>query len=125
MTSARVVSIPEPILPGDLYQLAQFTTTFDGVVCAYWWPESRKVVLQSGDKWAISEDGNILETIADFLNIRKASLINMSDLFFFETAGHGKLQDTNTHNSFYMCDWSDYGCDHIAIQAHLDYPYDD
>ena len=118
------VSIPEPVFPGKLEQLAQFDTP-DGVVCAYWHRPARQVVLEHEGKFTIQPDGNVVESIAELLGVRKASLINMSDLFFFEKPGHGKLQDDDTHNHFYDCDWSDYACDHIAIQARLTYPYDD
>lgn len=118
------VRIPEPVFPGELEQLAQFDTP-DGIVCAYWHRPTKQVVLERNGEFTIQPDGNVVESIAELLSVRKASLINMTELFFFEKPGHGKLQDIATHSAFYECEWSDYACDRIAIQARLTYPYDD
>lgn len=124
MRSSYSVRIPTPAFADEdgLEQLAQFTTP-DGVVAAYWIRSRKEVVLEYKGVWTLQSDGNVLDSVAEVLGLKKSSVITVQDLFFFEKPGHGKLQDDETHNAFYMCDWSDYACDRIAIQADLTYPY--
>ena len=118
------VRIPMPDVAA-LEQLAQFYTP-DGVLEAFWICDTRQVVLQFGANWYIQNDGYILDSVAEILCIKESVItvnnLKAGNLFDPSTFSYA---DPEMENQIYNCMWSDYTCDHMIMQADLDYPYDD
>ena len=118
------VRIPKPDVAA-LEQLAQFDTP-DGLLQVFWIENTRQVVLEFSDEWYIQNDGYITDSVAEVLAV-KESVINVKNL----KAGNRydpstfSYADPEMERQIYNCMWSDYTCDHMIIQADLDYPYDD
>lgn len=115
---AYTVSIPAPILPGELEQLARIIVPGDKQIEVYWMRSTRQAVCSYGGKWYIQSDQNIVTGIAHIIKYENPIyLLTMDDLFIFETPGHGFAADDDLIRNFRECEWSDYGSDRLAFQC--------
>lgn len=112
------ISIPPPVLPGDLEQLAQIQVPGNKLVAVYWMRSTRQAVCNYDGKWFIQSDQNIMTAVARLIKYEKdIDLLTMDGLFTFETPGHGFAADDELVQNFRDCEWSDYASDRIAFQC--------
>lgn len=125
MYKSYTIPIPDPVMPGQLEQLAQIQVPtnnegMDDTVAVYWMRSSRQAICNYAGKWYSQSDQNIITGIANIIQYGKnIELLTVDDLFIFETPGHGRVADDDMVNDFRNCDWSDYASDRIAFQCVL------
>lgn len=117
MSTFYSIPIPEPIAAA-VEQLAQIQYR-DEIISAYWYGETRQVLLRRDDDWFIQPNGSVLRSLAALLRCSPHHLA-ASNLFFFEAPGRGVAVDNYLGLAFYSCEWSDYACDRIAVQFNLE-----
>lgn len=116
--SVYTISIPAPIIPGELEQLAQIQVPGNKFVVVYWMRSTRQAVCNYDDKWYIQSDQNIMTAVARLIKFEKnIELLTMDGLFTFETRGHGRAADDDLMNGFRDCEWSDYASDRLVFQC--------
>ena len=122
ITTNYSVCIPTPDVNSALEPLAQFTTP-DGLVDVYWIRSTNQAVLEFNAKWYIQNDCYITDSIAEILGIKESGITvrNLRAGAMFDSCSYA---DSEMTRQFYKCMWSDYTCDHMFMQADLDYPYD-
>jgi hypothetical protein len=115
---AYTVSIPAPVLPGELEQLAQINVPGNKLLVVYWMRSTRQAVCSYDGKWYIQSDQNMMTGIAHLIKYENPIyLLTMDDLFIFETPGHGFAADDDLIRNFRECEWSDYGSDRLAFNC--------
>jgi hypothetical protein len=119
-SSAYTISIPEPILPGELEQLAQVRLPGNKHLCVYWIRNTRQAVCNYENEWYIQSDQNILTGIARVIKYDKnIDRLHVDNLIISEIAGRGYHASEDMVHDFRDCEWSDYACDRIAFQCTL------
>lgn len=117
-TNTYTISIPAPILPGELEQLAQIQVPGGKLVVVYWMRSTRQAVCNYDGKWYIQSDQNIMSAIAQLIKFNKnIELLTMDGLFIFETRGHGYAAEDEFVQAFRDCEWSDYASDCLVFQC--------
>ena len=120
VTAPYTVSIPEPVLPGDLEQLAQISVPGNKLLVVYWMRSTRQAVSSYDGKWYIQSDQNMLSAIGRIIKYEHPiDLLTMDGLFVFETPGHGFAADDDMIRNFRDCEWSDYASDRMAFQCNI------
>lgn len=115
---AYTVSIPAPVLPGELESLAQIQVPGNKLLVVYWMRSTRQAVCSYDGKWYIQSDQNMMTGIVRLIKYEKSiDLLTMDGLFIFETPGHGRAADDDMIRNFRECEWSDYGSDRLVFQC--------
>jgi hypothetical protein len=115
---AYTISIPAPVLPGELERLAQIHVPGNKLLVVYWMRSTRQAVCSYNGKWYIQSDQNIMTGIAHLIKYENPIyLLTMNDLFIFETPGHGFAADDDLIRNFRECEWSDYGSDRLVFHC--------
>lgn len=116
--NSYTIPIPEPVLPGDLEQLAQIRLPNNTYLCVYWMRNERQAVCNYENEWYIQSDQNILTGIARVIKYDKCiDQLQVDDLTVVEVAGQGYRANADMVHDFRECEWSDYACDRIAFQC--------
>lgn len=115
-TNTYTISIPAPVLPGELEQLAQIQVPGGKLVVAYWMRSTRQAVCSYDNNWYIQSDQNIMTAISQLIK-KNIELLTMDGLFIFETRGHGHAAEDEFVQAFRDCEWSDYASDRIVFQC--------
>lgn len=116
--SSYTISIPAPVLPGDLEQLAQIRVPGNKVLCVYWMRSARQAICNYEDEWYVQSDQNILTGIARAIKYEKSvDQLAVDDLIVFESTDRGYSANPDMVHDFRECEWSDYACDRIAFQC--------
>ncbi len=112
------IPIPEPVLPGNMEQLAQITVPDGQILQVLWMRKTRQAVSKYAGRWYIQSDQNIMTAIAQIIGYKKTvDMLAMNDLVVFEIAGRGYDADNDLIESFRGCDWSDYASDKMVFQC--------
>jgi hypothetical protein len=118
--------ISAPIQP--LRKLATITHRNNGGLSVFWDENSRYVYFhvtshafqRKGfvDEWWFQEDGNICDSLADFVD-EIPSEIYFNNIFLFRKPGHGKAADDQLMLDIYDCDWSDFACEKMSLEFNV------
>lgn len=116
--SSYTIPIPEPVLPGDLEQLAQIVVPDNKLLVVYWMRGERQAVCNYENEWYIQSDQNILTGIARVIKYEKSvNKLQVDDLNVIEIVGQGYPANADMVHDFRECEWSDYASDRIAFQC--------
>ena len=118
--------ISAPIQP--LRKIAMITHKNKPGLSVYWDDNSRYVYFhvtsnafkRKGfrDEWYFQEDGNICDSLADFVHEIPTEMY-FTNIFLFRKPGHGKAADDQLMFDIYDCDWSDFACDRLSLEFNV------
>ena len=63
-------------------------------------------------------DGNIIETITEFLP-RVPQQLSIEHIMVFDRHGQGKAADETLKREIYDCTWSDFACDNLVVHFNV------
>lgn len=115
---AYTISIPAPMLPGELEHFAQIQVPGNKQIVVYWMRSTRQAVCSYDGKWYIQSDQNMMTAIARLITYENPiNRLTMDGLFIFETPGHGRAAHDDMVRDFRDCEWSDYASDRMVFQC--------
>ena len=121
MFSTRTIAIPEP---KNLSQNLSLVTYKGKIILQVFWdavlhsPIFKIEGANNEVQWFLQKDGNIVQSIYDFLPNRKYAFL---DIFLFkdQSMKHGKCANKQLNHDIYKCEWSDFACDKMVIHLNL------
>jgi len=99
--------------PNDLQEIAVLRQG-DNRLRVYWKKQTKEVVLFFNDVELVQADGPIAATLSALL----PTPLNVACCAVFESDGAPSLP-MNEPNDLLLCDWSDFACDYLLVQATL------
>jgi len=102
----------------QLQKVGHVTIWSENCLEFYWNPQKRTIIVRGPQGIYEDDDGNIIASIAHFMNC-EAHQLCADQIMVFDRKEHGKAADDALKLDIYECEWSDFACENQVIHLNV------